>query len=99
MGCSDQILSCIFFLNRIDSFLNRLNVTMVNHFLRNSVMITLQWPREAGAVYSVNVSPAPVTELTTATSHNSFVINLTISYNIQYKLLYQISVMSLQPGY
>jgi hypothetical protein len=70
---------------RIDSFLNRLNVTMMNHFLRNSVIVTLQWPREAG-VYSVNASPAPVTELTTVMSHNSFVLNLTISYNIQYQV-------------
>ena len=71
------------FLNRIDSFLNGLNITMVNHFLRNSVNVTLLWPREAG-FYSVNV--LPVTELTTTMSHDSFVISLTISYSIQYKL-------------
>jgi creatinine amidohydrolase/Fe(II)-dependent formamide hydrolase-like protein len=57
---------------------------MVNHFLRNTVTVTLQWPREAGAVYSVNV--LPVIEVTTATSHNSIVISLTISYDIQYQL-------------
>jgi hypothetical protein len=34
-----------------------LNVTLVNHFLRNSVTVTLQWPQEAGAVYHVSVSP------------------------------------------
>ena len=68
----------------IDSFFNRLNITMVNHFLRNSIIITLQWPREVGAVYSVNVSP--LTEMNTAMNHDSFVINLTISYDIQYKL-------------
>jgi hypothetical protein len=71
--------------NPIDTFLNQLNVTVVNHFLRNSMIVTFQWPLEAG-VYHVDISPAPVTELTTATSHNSFVINLTISYNMQYKL-------------
>ena len=57
---------------------------MMNHFLRNSVTVTLQWRREAGAVYNVNVSP--LTEFTnvTVTGNNSIVINLTISYNIQY---------------
>ena len=57
---------------------------MVNQILvNNSVTVTLQWPREAGAVYSVNVLPeAPHTELTN--HHNDVVINLTISYNIQY---------------
>jgi hypothetical protein len=56
---------------------------MVTHFLRNGVRVTLQWPREAG-VYRVNV--LPFTELTTAMSHNSSVINLTISYDIQYEV-------------
>ena len=57
---------------------------MVNHLLSNSVTVTLQWPREAGAVYHVNISP--LIEMNTAMSHDSFVINLTVSYNIQYKL-------------
>jgi hypothetical protein len=57
---------------------------MVTHFLRNSVTVTLQWPREAGAVYSVDV--LPIIEVTTATSHSSFVINLMITYDIQYNL-------------
>jgi hypothetical protein len=57
---------------------------MMTHFLRNSVTVTVLWPREAGAVYHVNISP--VTELTTAMSHNSFVVNLTVSYDIQYNL-------------
>ena len=61
-----------------------LNVTMVNHFLRNSIAVTLQWLREAGAVYNVSVSS--LTEMNTAMSHDSFVINLTVSYNIQYKV-------------
>ena len=57
---------------------------MMNHFMRNSVTVTLQWPREAGAVYSVNTIPeTPHTELATADHHN-VVIN--ISYNIQYNV-------------
>ena len=35
-----------------------LNVSLVNHLLRNNdVIVTLQWPREAGVVYRVNVLP------------------------------------------
>ena len=63
---------------------------MVNHFLRNSVTVTLQWPLEAGAVYHVNV--LPLTEMNNAMSHDSFMINLTISYNVQYKL--NVSIVS-----
>jgi hypothetical protein len=60
---------------------------MVNHFLRNSVMVTLQWPREAGAVYQVNVSPEiSHTEHTNTIRHDIFILNLTISYNIQYNV-------------
>ena len=61
-----------------------LNVSLVNHFLRKGVIVILQWPREAGAVYCVNV--LPLTELTNATSQNSMMINLTISYGIQYNV-------------
>jgi hypothetical protein len=57
---------------------------MVTHFLRNSVTVTLEWPREAGAVYSVNVSP--LTEFTNVTSDSSIITSLTISYNIQYNV-------------
>ena len=58
---------------------------MMNHFLRNSVTVTLQWPREAGAVYHVSVIPeTPHTELTT--SGHVLMINLTFSYNIQYNV-------------
>ena len=61
-----------------------LNVTMVNQLLRNSVIVTLQWPREAGAVYHVSVSPEiSHTELTNAMT---VMINLTVSYNIQYNV-------------
>ena len=63
-----------------------LNVSLMNHFLKNSVTVTLQWPQEAGAVYNVNVSPLTDSEMNTTMSHDSFVINLTVSYNIQYKV-------------
>ena len=69
----------------VQSIAHLFNVTMVNHFLRNSVTVTLQWPREAGAVYRVNIIPeAPHTELTN--HHNNVVMSLTISYNIQYNV-------------
>ena len=60
-----------------------LNVTMVNQLLRNDdVTVTFQWPREPGAVYSINTVPeTPHTELT-----NNNIINLTISYDIQYNM-------------
>ena len=62
-----------------------LNVTMVNQLLRSDdATVTLQWPREPGAVYSVNVSPQ--TSHTIIISHNTFTINLTVSYNIQYNV-------------
>ena len=62
-----------------------LNITVLNQFLRNDdVTVTLQWPRESGAVYSVNISPqTPHTELTNAMT---IMINLTVSYNIQYSM-------------
>jgi hypothetical protein len=59
----------------------------MNHFLKNSVIVTLQWPREAGAVYSVNISPQkPHTELNEAMNSNTIATNLTISYNAQYNV-------------
>ena len=58
-----------------------LNVTLMNHFLRNSVTVTLQWPQEPGAVYHVSVSPE-----ISHTSHNSTMISLMISYDIQYNV-------------
>ena len=61
-----------------------LNVTLVNHFLRNNVTVALQWPREDGAVYTVNI--LPFIQITNVTSHNSIVINLTISYDTQYSV-------------
>ena len=66
-----------------------LNVTMVNQLLRSDdVTVTLQWPREPGAVYSINVTPeTPHTELNSTMSNNViFMISLTISYDIQYNV-------------
>ena len=65
-----------------------LNITVANPILRNNdVRVTLQWPEEAGAVYRVSVLPAiSYTELTKAMSHNTIMINVTISYNIQYNV-------------
>ena len=68
-----------------------LNVSLVNQLLRNNnITVTLQWPREAGAVYHINVLPeTPHTEFTIALmSHSSSTIttNISISYNIQYNV-------------
>ena len=62
-----------------------LNITMVNQLLRcDYVIVTLQWPREAGAVYHINIVPqTPHIQLTNAMT---IVINLTVSYNIQYNV-------------
>ena len=59
---------------------------MVNQLLRSDdVTVTLQWPREPGAVYRVNVSPeTPHSQL--ANAMIVIMINLTISYNIQYNM-------------
>ena len=76
----------IIILLYLDDVLDRsLNVTMVNQLLRNDdVIVTLQWPREAGAVYHVNVSPeTPHIKVTNAMT---VTINLTVSYNIQYNV-------------
>ena len=62
-----------------------LNVTVVNQLLRSDdVTVTLQWPREPGAVYHVSVSEVSHTELNSM--RHIFAINLTISYNIQYNV-------------
>ena len=62
-----------------------LHVSLVNQLLRNDdVMVTLEWPREAGAVHHVTVSPE--TSRTEAMSHDTFTINLTIPYNVQYNV-------------
>ena len=78
-------------INSIDDILRSmdrsLNVTMVNQLLRSDdVTVTLQWPREPGAVYSVNISPDVSHIESPSVKHNIFTINLTISYNIQYNL-------------
>ena len=64
-----------------------LNVTMVNQLLRSDdVTVTLQWPREPGAVYNVNVSPEISHIESPSMEHNVSVMDLTISYNIQYNI-------------
>ena len=60
-----------------------LNVTMVNQLLRSDdVTITLQWPREPGAVYHISVSPQ--TPHIKVTNNIITIINLTVSYNTKY---------------
>ena len=65
-----------------------LSVTLVNQLLRNNdVTVTLQWLREDGVIYSVYVIPeTSITELAEAMNHSTFMINLTISYNVQYNV-------------
>ena len=64
-----------------------LNVAMVNQLLRSdNVTVTLQWPREPGAVYHINVSPEVSISHTELTNATSIMINLTVSYNIQYNV-------------
>ena len=83
------IFNNVIFNNFIDDIFQgadlSLNVTMVNQLLRSDdVTVTFQWPREAGAVYHVNVSPeTPHIELTNVMT---VMINLTVSYNIQYNV-------------
>ena len=78
-------------LSYTDEFLHSmdlsLNVTVVNQLLRSDdVTVTLQWPREPGAIYNVSISPEiSHTELTTM-NYDIFAINLIISYNIQYNV-------------
>ena len=60
---------------------------MVNQLLRSdNVIVTLQWPREPGTVYHVNISPEISHTELTSMGHYIFAINLTISYNIQYNV-------------
>ena len=64
-----------------------LNVTMMNQLLRSDdVIVTLQWPREPGAVYHINISPEISHTEHTSMEHNVFSVtmNLTIFYDIQY---------------
>ena len=60
----------------------------MNQILRNNnVTVTLQWPQEAGAVYSIDILPEMShTALTEALYYNSNTIDLTISYDIQYNV-------------
>ena len=62
------------------------NVSLMNQLLgNNDVTVTLQWPREAGVVYHINVLPESFSSHTKL-SHNTITTNLTISYNIQYNV-------------
>ena len=64
-----------------------LNVAMVNQLLRSDdVTVTLQWPREPGAVYNVSVSPEISHTELTSMNHNIFTTNLTIFYDIRYNV-------------
>ena len=66
-----------------------LNISMMNHtvYLHN-VTVTLQWPGEFGIIYHVNVFPdTSLTKSYTVISHNTIIINLTISYNIQLSIV------------
>ena len=58
---------------------------MVNQLFSNDdIIVTLQWPREPGAVYRVSVLPeTPHTELTNAMT---IMTNLTVSYNTLYNV-------------
>ena len=63
-------------------------MSLVNHLLRNDdVIVTLQWPQEAGAVYNVTVSPETLhTGDIVLTNAMTVMINLTVSYDIQYNV-------------
>jgi hypothetical protein len=64
-----------------------LNVTMVNELLRSDdVIVTLQWPREDGALYHVSVSPELSHNERASMEHNTTTINLTVSYDVQYNV-------------
>ena len=66
-------------------FFPSLNVTMVNQLWRvNNVTITLQWPREPGAVYHISVMPKTLFTTSIIINYDTISINTTISYNIQY---------------
>ena len=58
---------------------------MVDQLLgNNSVTVILQWAREPGAIYHINIKPeTPHNEFVTDHHHN---IVVTISYNIQYNV-------------
>ena len=64
----------------------------------NSVTVTLQWPREPGAVYHVNIKPEIPHNESIAYLNNFVVITFLTTFNSMYPL-YQVSVVSLQPKY
>jgi hypothetical protein len=60
---------------------------MVNQLLRSDdVIVTLQWPREPGALYHVKILPEISHTEHTFKRHNIFTINFTISYNAQHNV-------------
>ena len=63
-------------------------MSLVNQLLRtDDVTVTLQWPQEAGAVYDVTVSPERLhTGGIVLTNAMTVMINLTVSYDIQYNV-------------
>ena len=63
-----------------------LSFTTMNQLLIDDVTVTLQWPREPGAVYNVNISPEVSYTQHASMGHYIFAINLTIPYNIQYNV-------------
>ena len=83
-----MMINCFIIPNFIDEYLGSmdrsLNITTVNQLLRNDdVTVTLQWPREPGAVYHISVSPEISHTVLTSMEH-IFTTNLTISYGTQY---------------
>ena len=54
--------------------------------MRNSVTVTLQWPREAGAVYCVNISDETLLAKSYTIINDTIAVNVTISYNVQYNV-------------
>ena len=59
---------------------------LVNQVLRcGDTAVTLLWPREAGAVYHINVLPE-ITHIQLTTSHDICTINLTVSYDNEYNV-------------
>ena len=73
-----------FFYDALSSTAHPLNVLLVNHFTKSSIIVTLEWPREAGAAYSVDVLPE--TSHTESTNHSSTTLSMMISYDIQYNV-------------
>ena len=60
---------------------------MVNQLLgSDDITVTLEWPREPGAIYHISVSPENSHIESPSVGYNIFALNLTFSYNIQYNV-------------